>query len=194
MDKQSIPYFRFVGFLPFTFFLAQIYRYYPDGLSNMLWMCNINNLLLAIGLWFRIDWLIRLTAIWTIPGVVIWVLFDVLISHIVLSSFLAHICTFFVAFYTLSKIGASRQMALHAIIWHFVLQLSCRFITPPEFNVNVAHSVHGGLNKAFDAYWKFWLTSLVVVIIGMFILQWILLKIFPEKTQNQSYETASMSF
>lgn len=185
-DKQSTPYFRYISLLPFVFFLGQIYRYYPDGLSNMLWMCNINNLLLGIALWFRIDWLIRLTAIWTIPGVVIWVLFDVIINHIVLSSFLAHICTFFVAFYAVNKIGASRQMALHAIIWHFILQTLCRFITPPEFNVNVSHSVHGVLSKTFDAYWKFWLVSMVVVIVGMFILQWVLLQLFPEKNSTSN--------
>lgn len=181
MSETATPYNRLIGFLPLFFFFGQVYRYYPDGLSNMLWMCNINNLLLAIGLFFGIHWLTRLTAIWTIPGIAIWVLFDVIINHIVLASFFAHIGSFFVAFYAVSKIGASEWMGVHAIAWHFILQFISRLITPTEFNVNVSHSVHGTLNNTFNAYWKFWLTSAVVVVVGMFILQQILLKIFPEK-------------
>jgi hypothetical protein len=187
MEEQSLPFSSLIALLPFAFCLGQVYRYLPDQLSNMLWMCNVNNLLLAISLFFHINWLTRITAIWTVPGLVIWILYDVIISHIVISSFFAHVGGLCVGMYALSKIGASRQMALHAIIWHFILQLICRLVTPPELNVNVTHSVYASLNDTFNAYWKFWLTASVVVVVGMFGLQWILLKIFPEKVSMPTY-------
>lgn len=176
--------YRLLGLLPLAFFFGQVYRYSPDQLSNMLWMCNINNLLMAIGLFFRINWLIRITAIWTLPGLVIWFLYDVIINHIVISSFFAHVGGLCVGMYALYKIGASKWMALHAIVWHFILQLICRLIAPPELNVNVAHSVYVTFSSTFDAYWKFWLVSAVVVVVGMIALQMILLKLFPEKVST----------
>ena len=66
--------FRVIGLLPLTFFLAQAIHYWRvGGMGNLLWMCNVGNLLLAIGLFFNHRELIRAAAIWTIPGLLLWV-------------------------------------------------------------------------------------------------------------------------
>jgi len=61
--------FRLLGFLPVIFFLAQAIHYWRvGGMGNLLWMCNVGSLVLAIGLFLDRRELIRAAAIWTIPG------------------------------------------------------------------------------------------------------------------------------
>jgi len=49
--KLSDKQFRLLGFLPLMFFLAQAIHYWQiNQLGHMLWMCNIGNLLLALGI------------------------------------------------------------------------------------------------------------------------------------------------
>jgi isoprenylcysteine carboxyl methyltransferase (ICMT) family protein YpbQ len=61
---------RLLGVLPLIFFLAQSVHYWRTReLGNLMWMCNIGNLLLAMGLFLEKPVVVRLAAIWTVPGV-----------------------------------------------------------------------------------------------------------------------------
>src|ERR1051326_787405 len=81
---------RLLGILPLIFFLTQAVHYWKiDQLGHLMWMCNIGNLLLAIGLFLEKPVVVRLAAIWTIPGLVIWILYVVLAWGVFLSSTLA---------------------------------------------------------------------------------------------------------
>jgi len=52
-NKLTELQFRLLGILPLTFFAAQAVHYWQiNQLGHMLWMCNIGNLLLALGLFF----------------------------------------------------------------------------------------------------------------------------------------------
>src|SRR5882724_5571480 len=65
--------FRLLGVLPLTFFLAQAVHYWRiDQLGHLLWLCNIGNLLLAVGLFLDQSVLIRVAVIWSIPGLFVW--------------------------------------------------------------------------------------------------------------------------
>jgi hypothetical protein len=186
MTLSASVRFRLLSLLPFAFWLGQAVHYWRhDGLPHLLWMCNIGNLLLAIGLFFQINWLSRLAAIWLIPGIVIWLQYIIAWQNFVISSFFVHIGGFVVSLYVLHKLGSSHQMALHAILWYLILQLFCRLFTDPQMNINVAHSVYGDLNKTFDSYWKFWLAATALVVFGMFMIQLVLLRIFPSRDERK---------
>ena len=67
--EQLTARFRLLGILPLTFFLAQAVHYWRiDQLGHMLWMCNMGNLMLAVGLFLDQPVLIRVAVIWSIPG------------------------------------------------------------------------------------------------------------------------------
>src|SRR6185369_15243089 len=101
---------RLLGALPLLFFLAQVVHYWRQReLGHMLWMCNIGNLLLAIGLFLEKPQIVRLAAIWTIPGLVVWFLYVVLVWTVFLSSFLAHVGGLVVAMIALSRYGMDRN-------------------------------------------------------------------------------------
>src|SRR4030095_15359618 len=68
-EARTTHNLRLLGFFPLFFFLAQAIHYWRiSELGHMLWMCNIGNLLLAIGLFLNRPLLTRVAVIWLIPG------------------------------------------------------------------------------------------------------------------------------
>lgn len=135
-------------------------------LGHMLWMCNIGNLLLAIGLFIHSKPLIRVTAIWMIPGLFIWFIYVVLEWGVFFSSTLAHVGGFIVGLYAVRRIGMDRLSWLYAFAWFLLIQLGSRLFTAADLNVNLAHHIQPGWEQNFGAYWQFWLT-LVCLIAGI---------------------------
>ena len=182
-----------VGFLPLTFFSAQAIHYWQiNELGNMLWMCNIGNLLLALGLFFEAALLIRVAVIWMVPGVAVWfayvvptwgMLFTGRFSYAelfgVLSSTLAHLGGFAVGIAVLRKVGMDGRAWLYAFIWYFVVQLISRLITPAAMNVNLSQGIQPGWEKAFSSYWSFWLVLTVLVGACLWILGLLLRRLWP---------------
>lgn len=149
---------HWLGVLPLIFFLAQAIHYWRiDQLGHMLWMCNIGNLILALGLFFEKPVLIRLSAIWMAPGLLVWFIYVVLAWGVFLSSTLAHVGGLVVSMFALKRYRMDRTAWRYAFGWYLVIQLMSRFVTPADLNVNVAHAVASGWERTFASYWSFWL-------------------------------------
>ena len=129
----------------------------------MFWMCNIGNLILALGLFFDKVVPVRVAAIWTLPGLVVWFLYVVLPWGLFFTSILAHLGGLAVAMIALKWYRMDRTSWLHALGWYLVVQLISRFITPPKFNVNLAHAVATGWESTFRSYWSFWLLLTAII-------------------------------
>ena len=184
---------RLLGFLPLAFFSAQAIHYWQIGqLGHMLWMCNIGNLLLAVGLFFRAAVLIRVAVIWMVPGVVVWFLFVVVTWGMLLtgrfsytelfgvvSSTLAHLGGFAVGIAVLRRVGIDAKAWLYAFIWYFIVQLLSRLVTPAAMNVNLSQSIYAGWEQTFSSYWKFWLVLTVLVGACLWILGLLLRSLWP---------------
>jgi hypothetical protein len=152
-----IPY-RLLGVLPLIFFLSQAVHYWrANELGHMLWMCNIGNLILALGLFFDKPVLVRLSAIWMIPGLIIWFLYVVLTWGMFLTSTMAHVGGLAVSLIALKRYRMDRSAWRYAFGWYLIVQVVSRFITPAAFNVNLAHAVASGWERTFQSYWPFWL-------------------------------------
>jgi hypothetical protein len=154
--------FRLIGFLPLIFFLAQVVHYWRfGGLGNLLWMCNVGNLLLAIGLLLNHKELTRASAIWTIPGLGIWFCYVGFAGGP--ASALAHIGGIIVGMFVLSQVRMDRIAWLYALAWYLFMQVVSRLTTSPDLNVNVVHRIQPGWEGAFGGFWKFWLVMTLVV-------------------------------
>jgi len=161
---------RLLGILPLIFFLAQGVHYWKiNELGHLLWMCNIGNLLLAIGLFLEKPVVVRLSAIWMIPGLIIWLLYVVLAWGVFLTSTLAHVGGLIVALFALSKLGMDRMAWRWAFGWYLVVQLASRLVTPAVLNVNLAHAVQPGWERTFQSYWTFWLVLTILTAIGLWL-------------------------
>jgi len=155
------------------FFVAQGIHYWRiNQLGHMFWMCNIGNLLLAIGIFLKKPILMRVAIIWTVPGLVVWFLFVVLTSGVILSSTLAHVGGIIVGIIALRKVGMDRRAWLHALGWYFLIQLLSRLLTPSDLNVNLSYRMQPGWEQTFSSYWQFWLalalaTALILWVLGL---------------------------
>ena len=169
-----IPH-RLLGILPLIFFFAQFVHYWRSHeLGHIVWMCNIGNLILALGLFLDKPVLIRLAAIWTVPGLIVWFIYVVLAWGVFLSSTLAHVGGIIVAMIALRRYRMDRTSWRYAFSWYLVIQLISRFVTPAALNVNLAHAVAPGWEGTFASYWSFWLvltagTAAVLWLTGMFL-------------------------
>ena len=158
MTGQLDTRFRVIGLLPLTFFLAQTTHYSRvGGMGNLFWMCNVGNLLLALGIFMNHRELIRATAIWTIPGLLLWVRFVLFEYDFVVSSALAHVGGIIVALIVLRRVRMDRIAWFYAFVWYLFMQLVSRLATDPRLNVNVAHRIQTGWEQTFSSYWKFWI-------------------------------------
>lgn len=169
-------WFRLLGLLPLAFFAlhAGYYLRY-GGVAHMLWMCNIGNLVLAVGMLGNLPVLVRIAVAWLLPGLGLWIVTYVLPGAILLTSAVAHVGGLAVGLVALVRVGTSRWAWLEATLYYLFLQQLSRLVTPPALNINVAHAIWPGWEKYFDAYWKFWLASTLVAATGQWLL-WIALR------------------
>ena len=166
---------RLLGLLPLLFFLAQGVHYWRiHQLGHLLWMCNIGNLLLALGLFVEKPLLVRVASIWTVPGLIVWFLYVVLAWGVFLTSTLAHAGGIVIAAFALKTYRMDRTSWRYAFGWYLLVQLLSRFITAPDLNVNLAHAVQPGWERTFPSYWMFWLviTLLTAVVLWLSGLLW----------------------
>jgi hypothetical protein len=171
---------RLIGLLPLIFFLAQGVHYWRiNQLGHMFWMCNIGNLILAMGLFLEKPVLIRLAAIWTIPGLFIWFIYVVLAWGVFLTSTLAHVGGLIVAMIALRYYRMDRAAWRWALGWYLVVQLASRFFTPADLNVNLAHAVQRGFEQSFQSYWSFWLVLTAATIVSLWLVGLLLWSIWP---------------
>ena len=178
-DVEFGLWLRLMGILPLAFFISQGVYYWRNGFGNMLWMCNIGNLVLALGLFLDQPILIRVAVIWSIPGLAIWLRYVVMGSGASGSSTFAHIGGLIVGMAALRKIGVDRAAWRYAFGWYLVLQLVSRLVTRTELNVNVAHQVYQGWEQVFNSYWKFWVVMTLLVAAALWLLGFCLRKVWP---------------
>jgi hypothetical protein len=156
---------RLLGLLPLLFFLAQGVHYWRiSQLGHMFWMCNLGNLILALGLFLEKPVVIRLAAIWTIPGLIVWFIYVVLTWGVFFTSTLAHVGGLAVAAVALKTYRMDRSAWSFAFGWYLAVQLISRFFTAPELNVNLAHAIQPGWEQTFGSYWIFWLTLTIATV------------------------------
>jgi hypothetical protein len=194
-NRVSHSQTRLLGFLPLACFLAQALHYWQiNELGHMLWMCNIGNLVLAIGLFLRQPMLIRVAVMWMVPGLVVWCVYVVPtwgmllkgqynLSQFfgVISSTLAHLGGLSVGLIVLRKIGMDGRAWLYAFSWFFVMQIFSRWLTAPAMNVNLSQRIQDGFEGAFTSYWKFWLVLTLVVGLSAWLLAFLFQQVWPSK-------------
>ncbi len=108
-------------------------------------MCHISNLILAIALFSAWPFLAQISVPWLMFGLPLWI-FNVAQVGIIggVTSFGTHVGGLIIGLIALSKMTYNKDIWIYALGWYLILQQVCRMITPPELNVNIAHSVYLG--------------------------------------------------
>lgn len=195
LNRLSAQQLRWLGIIPLAAFLAQGAHYLQiNELGHMLWMCNIGNLVLGIGMFLNQRVLIRVAVMWMVPGLVVWSIYvvptwgtvltgDFTQSQLfaVFSSTLAHVGGLSAGLIALRRIGMDRWSWVYAFAWYLIMQVLSRLITPEAMNVNLSQKVQDGFQGAFNAYWKFWLVLTALVIFFALMIEYLLWRLWPAK-------------
>jgi hypothetical protein len=173
---------RFLGLLPLGFFLANLAANYGEGhIGNSLWMCYLANLLLAAGLLLARPELLRPGAIWILPGLPLW-LMDMIRTGIVRpTGVFAHLGGAAVGMIALGRFRAGRFAWLQAFLLFLAVQQLCRWITPADLNVNLAHAIYSGSERMFSGYLSYWFTTSALMALALWITGRLLILLFPPR-------------
>jgi len=194
MDVLLETRYQLLGVLPLIFFLVQTIHYWRyGGMGNLLWMCNAGNILLGIGLLIGHREMIRAAAIWTIPGLGVWIKYVLLASGFYFSTTLAHLGGITVALIALQRVRMDRIAWVYAFAWYLLTQIAARLLAAPELNVNVANRIQTGWETTFTSYWKFWIVMSLVVAAVLWLIGFGLSLIWPAKSLTKSRATVSGS-
>jgi hypothetical protein len=194
MSEPLETRYRLMGLLPLAFFAVQAIHYWRfGGMGHLLWMCNAGNVLLGVGLLLSHRELIRAAAIWTIPGLIVWIIYVLLPSGFYFSTTLAHVGGFIVGLIALRRVGMDRNAWIYALGWYLFTQVAARLLTSAELNVNASHRVQDGWNNAFTSYWKFWLLATVVTAFVLWALGRVVAVIWPARSITEPRPMATES-
>lgn len=183
--------FRLLGLLPLIFFLVQAIHYWRyGGLGHLLWMCNVGNVLLGIGLLLGHRELVRAAAIWTIPGLGIWIYYVLMASGFYFSTTLAHVGGIIVGLIALRRVGMDRLAWVWAFAWHLVMQVVTRLVAPPELNVNVVDRIQPGWDRVFGSYWMFLLVGSAVLALCLWAIGKLFYFIWPAESAVEPEQVA----
>jgi hypothetical protein len=177
------PQFRLWGLLPLIFFIAYLLHFLSLGeLGNILWMCHLSNLTLALGLFFCQRTLIRVSVLWLVYGLPLWLWNLTEFGLASVTSLGTHLGGLAIGLFVLSRVRMERRIWLYALLWFLIVQQVCRLATPAELNVNIAHNVYFGWESMFSTYGQYWLFTTISAGIGLWIFEIVLLKFWrPEK-------------
>jgi hypothetical protein len=177
------------------FFAAHLLFYLSDteyastrGVENMLWMCNVANLMLAAGLLLGAKRVIRLAVMWLIPGLPIWLFDAFLRGGLLFTSFLTHIGGLVVGLIVMRRVRADKWSWLFAFGWYLLVQQLSRLFTSDYWNVNVAHRIYPGYESVVSHYWQFWLLTTLMVAVGLCVIGLVLIKLFPPRAASVAVE------
>ncbi|MDX2032813.1 MAG: hypothetical protein SF339_19200 [Blastocatellia bacterium] len=179
--------FRMLGVLPLFFFIARVIEYTRVGTpSQVLWMCHLANLLLAIGLLSGHVLSIRIAVLLVLFGIPPWAVDMWVIRIVTPVSVLSHLGGLAIALLAISKTRMRAGLWPLGLLVFLFVQLLCRLFTPPELNINTAHRVYEIWTNTVSAYWQYWAISTVVVAVNLWLIELALRMLFPPRFDGEA--------
>lgn len=129
-------------------------------LPEAMWCCAMGQLLLGVGLvaaWPRLA--VTGTA-WLAFGVPLWVIGLASGEVMRWPSWFTHLVAPVIGVVAARGLGVPRGTWWRATLGLVALQAATRWLTPPRFNVNLAHAVYPGWERLFPTYAAYYLFML----------------------------------
>ncbi len=119
---------------------------------DLLWVCNVAPLLLAIGCVLRRPGPTAIATLWLFYGTPVWLVDLATGAGIILTSVLPHLLCPVVGVVALRELGLPRHAWLRASAALVVLMIATRLVTPPTANVNLVHGIWRGWEPVFKTH------------------------------------------
>jgi hypothetical protein len=127
--------------------------------ADLFWLCNVANVLLALGLAARWPRVVGVAFSWIAVGTGAW-LIELVATGGELTAptqFLTHLVSGAVGFVGVRRLGMPERTWVRALLGVLVLQVFSRAFTDPKENMNAAFEVYGYYKAVFPSYATYWL-------------------------------------
>lgn len=172
---------------PLSFFLAYMAAAVQDGKgADSLWMCHVANLMLGAGIAGRWPPVIALAVCWIVVGIPLWAYDMALTREVSAVSLLSHLGGLAVGMYALRRVRISYNPWLPALGSYLVIQQLCRWLTPVELNVNLAHRAYEGWQGMPGGYAAYWLGLALSAAIALWAAGRALMVLFRERDAGEA--------
>lgn len=173
---------RYLAVFPLFFFLLKVYQYRaPTDQGQILWWCNISNLLLGLALLAgnaRAAWL---ASFMLILGTPIWLLDVWATGDFTIYSVFTHIISPAMGIYCVRRLPVTRGIWWQAMLYYVFLMLLSRLFTAPALNVNLAHDVYAAAKPYIQNYWLYTAMNSLLLAVSLFITERLASRWFPVK-------------
>jgi hypothetical protein len=119
---------------------------------DVLWMCNVAPVLLAVGSGIRDATLVSVATLWLGYGTPLWLLDLAGGSTLIPTSVLPHLLCPVLGVLAVRELGVPKHAWLRASAALVVVLVLARVFTPPEANVNLVYSVWKGWGAYFPRH------------------------------------------
>lgn len=140
--------------------------------TELLWLCNMSNLVLALGLVTDRPRLIWLATAWLVLGMPFWLL-DVFVSHeFFWHAPFTHVVAPALGILVMRGRPPQPRTWMLAVAFGVALQAGCRWWTPQALNINISHTQYRGLSGWLDSsYMLYWLPTWVAIGVALFAIE-----------------------
>jgi hypothetical protein len=161
---------RILGVLALTFFVVHATFHATHGRAHdILWSCTLSNAIVGIGLLAGSGRAVAVGATWLFLGNLTWLADLCTGGEFLITSTLTHFGGLAVALLGARILGWPRHTFVYASAGMLALQQLCRFVTPPEANVNLAFSIYKGWEGVYPSYRVFWLAMFAQAVLVYFL-------------------------
>lgn len=181
------PAFRWIGVLPLLIFGWRLWQYLSVNTPDwILYSCHVSTLALGLAMIWGWPLIIRITVIWLMIGLPMWVI-DAWVTKVIwIASIFSHVGGFFLALYAIKRVRATGKSWFPALLWFVGLQLITRYTTRPDLNVNVAHFPYEAFKDSYASYWTFWPVCTLVVALLVWLVEFGLARVYPHEQSSQA--------
>jgi hypothetical protein len=143
--------------------------------AEALWMCNITNLILAVGIARRSLFLAWVATTWLVIGVPLWIWDAIIARSVNPHAFATHVVAAVLGVLAVRGTRPAKWSWVTAVWLGALVQIVSRMATPPEYNVNASHATYKGLYDLVGSnYVVYWFITAFLVGGSLWLVQWLL--------------------
>ena len=178
---------RYWGAAPLiTLAYTTIYYCLLGRWAETLWLCDVCNLVLGIGLLMASARLIWISTILLLVGTPIWV-FDLFVRHgdyFTPQATAIHLGSTFLGMIAMRDMKKPNYVWPQCIVLCLLTQGMSRLITPPDQNINVVFRVYVGLEAYFSSFLSYWSFNLLGFSVATLVLEQVIARWWIETRYN----------
>jgi len=167
---------RWWGCLPLVFFLLKLWQYLPPGNTwQLLWFCNLSNLILGLAIFLKVRDLVFTCATILTIGLPVWIFDFIVNGDFHPFSILTHVLSPAIGFAVSREWGRSARVLWQVPVFYLLLQLVARVFTPPGENINVAFAVYAPVRSVLPNFYIYSAVNLA----GLTAFGWVMHRLIP---------------